>query len=67
MRREILCAGKNDQQEIGEDAYRNMIRKARLDKDIKAIVLRINSGGGSALVSENLWRELTLAKAENPL
>ncbi len=62
-----IVSGKNDQQEIGEDAYRNMIRKARMDKDIKAIVLRINSGGGSALVSENLWRELTLAKASKPV
>jgi len=59
--------GKNDQQEIGEDAYRSMIRKARLDKDIRAIVFRINSGGGSALVSENLWRELSLAKAAKPV
>lgn len=62
-----IVGGKNDQQEIGEDAYRNMIRKARMDKDIKAIVLRINSGGGSAMVSENLWRELTLAKASKPV
>lgn len=62
-----IVSGKNDQQEIGEDAYRNMIRKARLDKDTRAIVLRINSGGGSALVSENLWRELSLAKAEKPV
>jgi protease-4 len=62
-----IIGGKNDQQEIGEEAYRNMIRKARLDKDIRAIVLRINSGGGSALVSENLWRELTLAKAAKPV
>lgn len=62
-----IVGGKNDQREIGEDAYRNIIRKARLDKDIRAIVLRINSGGGSALVSENLWRELTLAKATKPV
>jgi protease-4 len=62
-----IVGGKNDQQEIGEEAYRNMIRKARLDKDIRAIVLRINSGGGSALVSENIWRELTLAKAAKPV
>jgi protease-4 len=62
-----IVPGKNDQQDIGEDAYRNMIRKARLDKDIRAIVLRINSGGGSALVSENLWRELTLAKTSKPV
>ncbi|MDP4130318.1 MAG: signal peptide peptidase SppA [Bacteroidota bacterium] len=62
-----IVSGKNDQREIGEVAYRDMIRKARLDKDIRAIVLRINSGGGSALVSENLWRELSLAKAAKPV
>lgn len=62
-----IVGGKNDQQEIGEEAYRNMIRKARLDKDTRAIVLRVNSGGGSALVSENLWRELSLAKASKPV
>jgi protease IV len=62
-----IVGGKNSQKEIGQDIYRQIIRKARLDKDVKAIVLRINSGGGSALVSENLWRELTLAKAEKPV
>ena len=62
-----IVGGKNSQKEIGEDAYRQIIRKARLDDDIKAIVLRINSGGGSALVSENIWRELTLAKASKPV
>jgi protease IV len=62
-----IVDGKNSQKEIGQDAYRQIIRKARLDKDIKAIVLRINSGGGSGLVSENLWRELTLAKADKPV
>ncbi len=62
-----IVGGKNSQKEIGQDAYRQMIRKARMDDDIRAIVLRINSGGGSALVSENLWRELTLAKAQKPV
>jgi protease-4 len=62
-----IVGGKNSQKEIGQDIYRYLIRKARLDKDIKAIVLRINSGGGSALVSENLWRELTLAKGDKPV
>jgi len=62
-----IVGGKNSQKEIGQDIYRYIIRKARLDKDVKAIVLRINSGGGSALVSENLWRELTLAKANKPV
>ena len=62
-----IVGGKNSQKEIGQDAYRQIIRKARLDNDVKAIVLRINSGGGSALVSENIWRELTLAKAQKPV
>ena len=62
-----IVGGKNSQKEIGQDIYRYLIRKARLDKDVKAIVLRINSGGGSALVSENLWRELTLARASKPV
>ncbi|HEY0059092.1 MAG TPA: signal peptide peptidase SppA [Flavisolibacter sp.] len=52
---------------IGSREYVDMVRKARLDKSIKAIVLRINSGGGSALASENIWKELSLAKAEKPL
>jgi len=62
-----IVGGKNSQKEIGQDTYRYLIRKARLDKEVKAIVLRINSGGGSALVSENLWRELTLARADKPV
>jgi protease-4 len=57
--------GSNDN--IGGDKYRKMIRKARLDKSIKAIVLRINSGGGSALASENIWRELSMAKKDKPV
>ena len=44
-----------------------LIRKARLDKTIKAIVFRVNSGGGSSLASENIWRELSLAKQEKPV
>ena len=62
-----IVGGKNSQKEIGQDIYRYIIRKVRLDKDVKAIVVRINSGGGSALVSENIWRELTLAKADKPV
>ena len=52
---------------IGSDEYRNLIRKARLDKKIKAIVFRINSPGGSALASEEIWREISIAKKEKPV
>ncbi|MDD4384723.1 MAG: signal peptide peptidase SppA, partial [Bacteroidales bacterium] len=43
------------------------IRKARRDSTVKAIVLRINSGGGSALASEVIWREVKLAKGVKPV
>lgn len=59
-----VVGGKGDKDEIGSDTYRWLIRKARYDKDIKAIVIRVNSGGGSSLASEDIWREVTLARAE---
>jgi len=62
-----IIDGKSSQGTIGSETYRALIRKARLDKSIKAIVLRINSGGGSALASENILRELILAKKEKPV
>jgi protease-4 len=39
----------------------------RLDKEIKAIVFRVNSPGGSALASDVIWREITLARKEKPV
>jgi len=57
-----IVDGKGEEGQIGSDEYRNLIRKLRYNKDIKAIVVRINSPGGSSLASENIWRELYLAK-----
>ena len=62
-----IVDGNGDNDNIGDDKYRKIIRRARLDKSIRAIVLRINSGGGSALASENIWRELALAKKDKPV
>ncbi|RYG05266.1 MAG: signal peptide peptidase SppA [Chitinophagaceae bacterium] len=62
-----IVDGKGDRESIGGDTYRALIRKARLDDAIKAIVLRVNSGGGSALASENIWREIELAKKDKPV
>lgn len=62
-----VVEGKGEREEIGSDTYRWLIRKARFDKDVKAIVLRVNSGGGSSLASENIWREVTLARKEKPV
>ena len=47
---------------IVDQKYVKLIREIRKDEKIKAIVLRVNSGGGSAIASENIWRELQLAK-----
>ncbi len=62
-----IVDGTGDDGEIGGDNYRTMFRKARLDDDIKAIVVRVNSGGGSAMASENMWRELELARKDKPV
>jgi protease-4 len=62
-----IMDGKGDRDKIGSVTYRDLVRKARLDNKIKAIVIRINSGGGSALASENIWRELTLARKVKPV
>jgi len=59
--------GEGDAQSIGSDGLSKSIRKARLDTNIKAIVLRVNSPGGSALASEVIWREMILAKKEKPV
>ena len=57
-----IVDGRGEEGQIGSDEYRSLIRKLRYNKDIKAIVLRINSPGGSSLASEVIWRELYLAK-----
>lgn len=62
-----ITDGKGREGIIGSDEYRNLIRKARLDKNIKAIVFRVNSPGGSALASEEIWREISIAKKEKPV
>ena len=59
-----IVDGEGTNESIGGDNYVKLIRKARLDRSIKAIVLRVNSGGGSALASEKIWRELQMAKAD---
>lgn len=50
---------------IGSDTVAAAIRNAREDKDIKAIILRVNSPGGSPLASDIIWREMMLTKKAN--
>jgi len=61
-----INSGKGDEKSIGSASTSAAIKKARKDKNVKAIVLRINSPGGSALASDVIWRETVLAKAEKP-
>ena len=56
-------SGEGNETTIGSERISKAIRKARLDEKVKAIVLRVNSPGGSALASDVIWREMTLAKA----
>jgi protease-4 len=62
-----IVDGSGEENQIGGDRFRRYIRKARLDSKVKAIVVRINSGGGSAMASENMWREIGLAKKDKPV
>jgi protease-4 len=48
---------------IGGDSTAKLIREARNDKDVKAVVLRVNSPGGSVLASEEIYRELVALRA----
>ena len=45
----------------------DLLKKARKDKDIKAVVFRVNSPGGSALASDVIWREVELLRKEKPV
>ncbi len=62
-----VIMGEGQEGTIGSDRISRAIREAREDTTIKAIVFRVNSGGGSALASEVIWREVQLAKQEKPV
>jgi len=48
---------------VGGDSTSRLIRAARMDKDVKAVVLRVDSPGGSVLASEEIYRELMALRA----
>ena len=67
----ILAEGEivdgNVEGAIGSEKFAKEIRKARKDENIKAIVLRVNSPGGSILASDVIWREMSEAKKVKPV
>jgi len=58
----ILDGNNGDAGDIYDGKYVKLLRKIRQDDNVKAIVLRINSPGGSVLASENIYREILLCK-----
>jgi len=62
-----IGSGEGDDESIGSETISKAIRKARLDDKVKAVVLRVNSPGGSALASDVIWREMLLTKKVKPV
>ena len=60
-------SGEGDDKTIGSERISKAIAEARKDEKVKAIVLRVNSPGGSALASDVIWREVVLAKKVKPV
>ena len=68
----VIASGENNYdspsgQVVGADTMADSLRKARADSSIKAIVLRIDSPGGSAIASDVIWREVMLTRNVKPL
>lgn len=62
-----IVMGEGDDFTIGSERISKAIRKARLDTNVRAIVLRVNSPGGDAQASDIILRELILAKEKKPV
>jgi len=62
-----IQSGEGNNNTIGSESLSKAISDARKDSSIKAVVLRINSPGGSALASEIIWREVGLTKKIKPV
>ncbi|MBK7710014.1 MAG: signal peptide peptidase SppA [Bacteroidales bacterium] len=62
-----IVTGKGNESNIGGNYYAEIIRKQRLDTSVKAVVLRVNSPGGSATASDIMWQELELTTRVKPV
>ncbi|MFD3001723.1 signal peptide peptidase SppA [Pontibacter toksunensis] len=62
-----IVDGEGDEGNIGSRRFMDALRNARMDENVKAVVLRISSPGGSALASDVIWREIQLLKKEKPI
>lgn len=62
-----INGGEGDVDYIGEGSINRSLKEAREDENVKAVVLRVDSPGGSALVSDLIWREIELTKKAKPV
>lgn len=62
-----INGGSGDDNSIGSETVSQALRKVRLDDKVKAVVLRVNSPGGSSLASDVIWREVMLTHKVKPI
>lgn len=62
-----IMYGEGSKDMIGQGNMQEALKKVREDDAIKAVVMRVNSPGGSSLVSDMIWREVELTKAKKPV
>lgn len=62
-----ITGGEGDDETIGSERISKALRKVRTDDKVKAVILRVNSPGGSALASDVIWREVILLKKVKPV
>jgi protease-4 len=62
-----IVDGQGSRQQVGGESFAKQLRQVRLDDDIKAVVLRINSPGGSVTASEEIQREVRLIRNKKPI
>lgn len=63
----VIMPGEGSISVVSEGAMNKSLKKAREDKKVKAIVIRVDSPGGSALTSDIIWREIELTKKVKPV
>lgn len=62
-----INGGDGDDESIGSETLSKALRKVRMDDHVKAVVLRVNSPGGSSLASDVIWREVMLTHQVKPI
>ncbi|UXX78340.1 signal peptide peptidase SppA [Reichenbachiella carrageenanivorans] len=62
-----IVSGSGDMETVGSDKFVKAIQKARESKRVKAVVIRVNSPGGSMVASDVMWNEIMLTKKEKPV